>query len=740
MLFRSIPAFADIGLFSEGFVTFDGETPERVRIASIHQNILPILGTRPIFGRNFLPEEDQVNGPQVVILGHALWQRRFAGDPAVVGRDILINGSNRRVVGVMDADFRLPLDFGSSGRTEAWFPLQTDAAQNGATPGPEFPKNGASHGYSAVARLKPGATSEVANAQLRSLVAELEKWGYMANVNFNAYTVPIEQQVTGKVKPVLLVVFGAVVFVMLIACANVAGLLLVRGEGRSRELAVRVALGAGARRLTRLLLAESAVLAALGATLGIAIALGAVQLVRANAPAGLPRVADTRLDLGVLAFALGAGVLAALMAGMLPALHARDVSPAGAMREGGRGATASASRLRWRQSLVASEVALAVVLVVMAGLMIRSVRNLLAIDAGFNPDGVVTMQISTPQTFYADSARVAGFWAELQRRVAAVPGVKAVGAVRNLPLATEMGDWGLVVEGYTPPPNQGTPGDWQIVTPGYFEAMGLKLKQGRFFDARDGMDQPRAMIVNETFVSRYFAGRPAVGSRVRISSPDTTAWYTVVGIVQNVQHNSLIAKVKPEFYVTLAQFAQTHNTRRSMSLVARTTGDPESLIGPIRSIVRDMDPRLPVSNAKSMRTVVNTAIAGPRFAMQALGMFGILALVLSAIGIFGIVSQVVASRAQEFGIRAALGATPGDLVRLSLRTGVRQALVGLAIGIVIALVVTRAMTSMLQGVTPTDPWTFAGVVVVTGLVAVAASVGPARLAGKADPSRVLGSS
>jgi putative ABC transport system permease protein len=735
-----VPAFADLGLFSDGFVTFDGDTPERVRIAQVHQNILPIVGAQPMLGRNFTPDEDRVGGPAVVILGYSLWQRHFNGDSSIVGRDVRINGANQRVIGVMGPEFRLPLDFGSSGRTDALFPLQTDAAQNGATPGPAFPNGGANHGYYAIARLAPGATTDIANAQLKSIVAELEKFGYMANVNFHAYAVPIQDQITGKVRPVLLVVFGAVVFVMLIACANVAGLLLVRGEGRSRELAVRVALGAGTKRLTRLLLAESAVLAGVGAVLGIVIAVAAVQLVRANAPAGLPRVADTRLDLGVLAFALGAGILAALMAGMLPALQAKDVAPSGAMREGARGSTSSASRLRWRQSLVAAEVALAVVLVVMAGLMIRSVRNLLAIDAGFNPDGVVTMQISTPQTFYTDSGSVARFWDELQRRVASVPGVKSVGAVRNLPLATEMGDWGLTVEGYTPPPNQGTPGDWQIVTPGYFEAMGLKLEKGRFFDARDAMDQPRAMIVNETFVNRYFDGRDAIGKRVRINSRDTTAWYTVVGVTQDVHHNSLVAKIKPEFYVTLAQFAQTHNTRRSMSLIARTSGDPTSLIGPIRSVVREMDPRLPVSNAKTMRTVVNTAIAGPRFAMQALAMFGVLALVLSAIGIFGIVSQVVASRAQEFGIRAALGATPGDLVRLSLRTGVRQALAGLGVGIVIALVVTRAMTSMLQGVTPTDPWTFAAVVLVTGLVAVLASVGPARRAGKADPSRVLGTS
>jgi len=381
------------------------------------------------------------------------------------------------------------------------------------------------------------------------------------------------------------------------------------------------------------------------------------------------------------------------------------------------------------------------VLVVAAGLMIRSVRNLLSIDAGFRPDGVVTMQISTPATWYGDSIRVVNFWSELQRRVAAVPGVKSVGAVRNLPLATEMGDWGLAVEGYTPPPNQGTPGDWQVVTPGYFEAMGLKLEEGRFFDSRDDLGGALAMIVNRKFVEQYFAGRKPIGSHVQINGSDSGAVYTVVGVVENVHHNSLVAKVKPEFYATLAQFARAPgSTRRSMSLVVRTDGDPAAFIGPVRSVVRELDPRLPVSSARTMRDVVNTAIAGPRFAMQALGIFGLLALVLSAIGIFGIVSQVVASRAQEFGIRAALGATPGDLVRLSLRTGVRQAVAGLAAGIVIALVVTRAMTSMLQDVRPTDPWTFAAVIVVTGLVAVLASVGPARRAGKADPARVLGSS
>lgn len=734
-----IPAFADIGLFIDGSVTFDGDSPERIRMANVQANVFPILGVKPVLGRNFSAEEDRPNGPSAVILGYSLWQRRFGGDPSVIGRMIQISGQSAKVVGVMPSDFRLPLDFGASGRTEAWLPLATDAQNQGALPGPAFPKGGASHGFYAVARLAPGATAATANTQLRAVVADLEKFGYMANVGFHAYAVPIEEQITGRVRPVLLVVFAAVGFVMLIACANVAGLLLVRGESRRRELAVRVALGAASPRLTRLLLAESAVLATAGAVLGVALAMLGVYLVRVSAPAGLPRVADTTIDWGVLAFALVSAVAAALLAGILPALQATHIAPAGELKEGGRSATSGRGRLRWRQSLVATEVALAVVLVVAAGLMIRSVRNLLAIDAGFRPDGVLTMRLSTPSTWYPDSVRVAAFWNDVQRRVGAIPGVKRVGAVRLLPLATEMGDWGLNVEGYTAPPNQGTPGDWQIVTSGYFEAMGLTLREGRFLDARDVLSAPLAMVVNRTFVERYFAGRHPIGGRVRIGGSDSTQIYAIVGVVDDVHHNSLVGQVKPEFYATLGQFARAPgNTRRSMSLVIRTDGDPETLIAPVRAAINQIDSRLPISEVRTMRDIVNSAIGGPRFAMQALGLFGVLALVLSAIGIFGIVSQVVASRSHEFGIRAALGATPRELVALSLRAGLRQALVGLAVGIVIALLLTRAMTSMLQGVTPTDPWTFASVVIVTGIVAVGASVGPASRAGRTDPARALG--
>jgi len=366
------------------------------------------------------------------------------------------------------------------------------------------------------------------------------------------------------------------------------------------------------------------------------------------------------------------------------------------------------------------------------------VRNLLTIDPGFRADGVLTMRISTPSIWYADSVRVTSFWDDVERRVAALPGVKRTAAVRLLPLATEMGDWGLAIQGYTPPPGYGAPGDWQVVTPGYFETMGLTLREGRTFNSGDDMSGPLAMIVNRAFEQQYFAGRRALGGRVRIGARDTTKTYTIVGVVDDVHHNALVGTVKPQFYATLAQFALAPgSTRRSMSLVVRTDGDPKALIAPVRAAVRATDSRLAVSEVRTMREIVDAAIGGQRFAMETLGIFGLVALLLSAIGIFGIVSQVVASRFHEFGIRAALGATPNDLMAIGLRSGLRQAATGLGVGVVAALLLTRVLNTMLHGVTPTDPLTFAAVVAVTGIVTIVASFAPARRAARIDPNAAL---
>jgi predicted permease len=735
-----IPAFANVGLFTDGAVNLtEGGEPERIRAGYVTEDVFSILGVEPMLGRGFTKDEDRPGGARVIALGHGVWQRRFGGDASIVGREIQVGGQPTTVVGIMPPGFKLPLDFGGAGATEVWLPLATDAPSEGGTPGPAFTKGGQSHGFYGVARLRNGVTTAHANSQLDALIGRAIRDGvYPEGMQFRAYSVPLQEQVTGRIRPALLVVFGAVGIVLLIACANVAGLMLVRGETRRRELAVRAALGASARRLTRQLLTESVVLAAVGGALGVGLAALGVRLVRATAPADLPRFSEARLDMPVLFFALGAAVLAAVLAGILPALQASHVAPAGELKDGGRSSTASASRLRWRQALVAAEVALAVVLVSAAGLMVRSVANLFAIDSGIDPTNVLTMRLSTPSAYYPDSLKVVAFHDELKRRVSALPGVKAAGTVRILPLASEMGDWGLAVEGYTPPPNQGTPGDWQVVTPGYFEAMGLRLVQGRFIEERDRMDAPFAMVVNRRFAEKYLAGRDPLGVRVRIGGSPDAAFYTVVGVVENVHHNGLTREVKAQFYAPLAQFAAAPgNTTRSANLVIKTSGDPLLLSGPVREAIRSLDPRLPVSDIRTMDQVVASSIAAPRFAMGLLGLFGTLALLLSAIGIFGIVSQVVSARTHEFGIRVALGATPRDLLLISLQTGVAQTAIGLAVGVGASLILTRAMTGLLQGVTPTDPMTFAAVVLVTGTVAILASMGPATRAARTDPMTVL---
>ena len=735
-----IPALADVGLYTDGSASLtDGDEPERVRAASVGANVFSVLGVAPMLGRGFTAAEDRPNGPRAAILSHEAWQRRYGADPSLVGRTIQVNGEAAPVVGILPPGFRMPADYTASRPTDLYRPLATDAASEGVPPGPAFDQGGGSHGFLAVARLAPGASAATANAQLAAYVARLVRENiYPPQMQFRAFAVPIEDEITGSVRGPLLVLLGAVGVVLLIACANVAGLLLVRGERRRRELAIRVALGAEATRLTRLLLAEAAMLAVLGATLGSALGWAGIALVRRAAPVTLPRVAETHVEPALLAFVLLIACLVALLTGVLPVLQAMRVAPADELKEGSKGAGAGATRLRWRQSLVTGEIALAVILVIGAGLMVRSVANLFAIDPGFNPGGVLTMRLTTPGAWYPDSLRVTAFWSDLQARVSRLPDVKANGAMLLTPLATEMGDWGLQVEGYTPPPRQGTPGDWQVVTPGYFEALGLRLREGRFFDRRDDMQGPLAMIVNRRFVELYVRDRAPLGTLVRIGGGGDRPPYSIVGVVDDVRHNALTREVKAQFYVPLAHFARAPgNTMRSMTLAVRTAGDPRALIGPVRAIIREADPRLPVSEVRTLDDIVAASIAAPRFAMQLLAIFGIIALALSAIGVFGVVSQVVAMREQEFGIRSALGARPVELLRLGLASGLRQTLAGLGIGIVGALVATRLLARLLEGVTPTDPLTFAAVVGITATVALLASAVPAGRAARAQPGIVL---
>lgn len=736
-----IPAFKDVALYSEGTVNVTGgDQPELVRSASVGENLFRVLGVSPALGRGFTAEEDRPGGPRSAILSHALWSRRYGADPAVLGTTIELNGTAVPIVGVMPSGFRMPLDFAAAGPTDLYRPLATDAASEGAVPGPAFTPGGSNHSFLAVARLAPGATADLANAQLRDKVAALVRDNiYPTEQGFRAFAVPMSEQVSGPVKGPLIVLLGAVGVVLLIACANVAGLLLVRGERRRRELAVRVALGAERSRITRLMFTETALLAGAGAVAGVLVAIAGVAAVRRFAPASLARVTEAQLDPMLLLGAFALASVTAILTGILPALQASRVSPAEEFREGGRSATAGQGRLRWRQTLVTAEVALAVVLATGAGLLVRTVVNLVSIDPGFDTRGVLTMRLSTPSTWYGDSARVAAFWDGIERDIGQLPGVRAVGSVRLLPLATEMGDWGLQVEGYTPPPNQYTPGDWQILTPGAFAALGMRLVSGRLLGPGDDFSgQPLAMVVNETFAKSYIAGRSPLGVQVRMGGNSDQPPWVIVGVVEDTRHNTLTSAVKPGFFVTMPQFARGPGvTIRSMSLVIRTDGDPSALIAPVRALVRRADPRLPISQVRTMDEVVGNSIAAPRFAMQLLAAFGVLALALSAVGIFGIVSHSVAIRQQEFGIRAALGARPRELLRMALTAGLRQTAGGIAIGVGLAVVATRMLSRVLEGVSPTDPLTFGAVVIVTAAVTLAASLVPALRASRAEPGLVL---
>jgi putative ABC transport system permease protein len=443
------------------------------------------------------------------------------------------------------------------------------------------------------------------------------------------------------------------------------------------------------------------------------------------------------LDFPVLAFALATTLGTVIVFALAPALAATRTLQAESLRDGGRGTTSGRARLRARQLLVVGEVALAVVLIIGGGLMIRTVQRMLAIDPGFRSDHVLTMELSLPSTRYPD-ARVASYFEELRHAVDGLPGVRRAAAARILPLASEIGDWGLRVEGYTPPPLESTPGDWQIVTPGYFEAMGLELVEGRVFDEQDGAESPLVLVISQRMAEKYFAGRDPLGGRVQLSRPNGP-WATVVGVVHNVEHNSLTADEKPAFYALESQWhSEVGFTPRTMHLVVRTTGDPLAIVHAVREQARALDPQIPVAHVRTMDDVLRGSVAQQRFAMLLLDAFGALALVLAMVGIYGVIAQVVSSRRQEFGVRLALGASPSALVRLSLLDGVRHAAAGLIIGALSALVLTRLMRGMLYGVTPTDPITFGAALLVTGVIAMAASYLPARRAARIDPASALG--
>jgi putative ABC transport system permease protein len=708
----------------------DAGEPVRLNVGLVSANTFDVLGTRPLLGRTFSEDDDRPNAPPVAMLGYGLWQTHFGGDRGLIGRRIMLNDIPVEVIGVMPEGFQLPTDFTADAAepTAMWRPLRVGPGN----------LNRAVHNFYAAAVLAPGQTPESATAELQAITKRLTEQGaYPAQMQFTAFAVGLDQEIRGALRPAMWLLMGAVGFLLLIACVNVANLLLVRGDTRVREMAVRTAIGASPNRLVRQLFTESVVLAVAGAVLGLGLASAALWVLTAVDPASLPPLAPVRLDLTVIAFTLLLAVVTTLLFGLAPALRTLHVDLVESLRDGGQHATLGHRRQRLRGTLVVVEVALAVVLVIGAGLMIRTLAALGDIDLGFNPDRVLTMRVTISGVKYRTNENVVYFFDELQKRVNALPGVEAAGIVRALPLATTVGDYFIDVEGFEEAPGREAKGDLQVVSHGAFHAMGTRLVRGRWFTEADTMASVPVVVVNETMARTYWTDPAAVvGGRIRLGSAVARPWATVVGIVADERHQGVTGMIKEKFFVPHVQWPVATNGGdpiRSVFVVARTTGEPLSLAGAVRDEIRQMDASLPIASVRSMDDVVAAALATPRLTGFLLGAFAAIALALAAVGIYGVLAYLVSQRTPEIGIRLALGADRRQVISMVLRHGLSLAAAGIAIGLVAALALTRLMQSVLYGVRPNDPVTFAAVTVALLLIALMASFLPARRATKVSP-------
>ena len=720
----------EIGAWGETQVnlTGDGE-PERVAAAGVTSNLFTVLGVGPLVGRTFTAEEDVPNGPDLVVLGFGLWSRRYAADRSIVGRNVFVNGQPHQVIGVMPPEFVLPTDFQNPQPSQLWVPLGMDPAST----------DHGSHGLYAAGRLAPGATVEQASAELREITRAMTGEGlYPPQMQFGAFAVSLSDEVLGSVRRSIWLLFGAVAFLLLIACANVANLLLARAEARQREIAVRSALGAGGLRVARQLLTEGLALAVVSGAAGLALAWAGVRVLAWWNPASIPRVAGVSLDARVLIFTAAVALLTSVLFSLAPALRALGADLTDALKEGGQNASTGAGRQRFRGALVVVEMALAVALLVGAGLTLRSLWALQRVPLGFDPTGVLTLRLSLPAASYGTPEQVVAFYQQLLDRVRALPGVREAGAARSLPLGSTIGDFGLRVEGYQPPPGTNAKGDWQIVTPGYLESFGERVVRGRAITPDDRTGGMLVGLINEEMARRYWQGRDPIGGRFKIGGNPQRPWVTVVGVVADVRHNGITGVVKEKFYVPHTQWHESvGNPIRAMTLVMKSDRDPSALAGPVRQTVRQLDANLPVADIRTMDDVVDATLSTPAFTGLLLASFAGLALVLSAIGIYGVLSYVVSRRTREIGIRVAIGAGRGEVLRLILRSGLGLALAGLAIGLALAAWASRLIAGLLHEVSPLDPLTFTTVGVVLLVVAVAASFVPAWRASRVDPVLAL---
>jgi len=701
----------------------DNNRPEHVLAGPVTANIFPLLGVNPILGRTFLPQEDRPGGPKVAVLSYAFWQRRYGGAPDVIGNTLKLNGDGYTIVGVMPRGFQVP-----TSAAELWLPFQLSPAN------PNASARGL-HWLFGLARLKPGMSRSQAEAELNSLTTQMKQEYPNTDAGYGLLLTPLIDDVVGTVRPVLRILLASVGLVLLIACVNVANLLLARATARHREIALRATLGASRARVVRQLLTESSVLALLGSALGLLLAFGAVHLLALLAPAGsIPRIDTISVDGRALLFTLLVTVVTGFAFGAAPAVQASKCDLNEALKESGRSADTSRGRRRARGVLVVSEVAVALMLLIGAGLMIRSFWRVKDQKLGFNPDDILSLKISLPADKYSSERRIA-FRRSLVENVAALPGVQSVAITRNLPLSGVDPSLFVTVPGRPPvAPGKEPIVRARFVTPGYFRTMSITLLKGRDFTDADGPEAPGAVIISETLARQFWPNQDPIGKQIKPGYPGSPLLCTVVGVAADVRH-WLTIEEPPVAYYPYPQIPPSFGPllEGMMTLVVHTAADPAALTAPVRERIHQLDPDAPVFSIETMQGLVRDAAASNRFQMLLFGVFAAIGMALAAVGIYGVISYSVSQRTHEIGIRMALGAERGQVLNLVVGQGLVLTCAGVAIGLAGALGLSRFLATLLYDVKPTDPATFIAVSLVLAAVALLASFIPARRATKVDP-------
>ncbi|HAB15317.1 MAG TPA: ABC transporter permease [Verrucomicrobiota bacterium] len=710
----------------------DGEL-KRIGGVSVTANFFQTLGVQPIIGRGFTAEEEQVGKDKVVVISEGLWQREFGSDPKVIGTPIVLNNESRVVVGIMPAGFNfprrqeMPAPYNLPAQSELWLPLARDA---------QFWQDDENRQFIVLGRLKSNVTVTRAQAEMDTIAQQAATDRPATHSGWSTHLRPLALQVTGQTRPLLFVLLGAVSFVLLIACVNVASLLLCRAAARRKEMAIRAAIGAGRARVIRQLLTESVMLALLGGGLGLLLGMGGLKLLLALSPPNMPRLQEAAFNGPVFFFALVLTLVTGVLFGLVPALHASKVNLNEALHAAGRG-NSDGGRWRSHVGLVTGQVAIAFALLVGAALVIQSFQRMLALDPGFSKAGVCSFDLTFRGANYEKGGSRIAIFGQIQERLGAIPGVANVAMVSHLPLGGSENVGYFLVEGMPPArPGQEPLGQLRVATTGYFQTMGVGLVRGRDFEAGDASGKTRVAVVNETLARQFFPGADPIGKRIRMKDFGEDEWCLIVGIVRDVRANALDLKPTPGLFLPYSQLPTYWD---EMTVVVR--GSEAGLPVPSESILRRemkvIDPALPMANYRTMEALVSNAVARPRFGSLLLGLFAATALLLTMVGLYGVVAYTVSRRIRELGIRLVLGAQRGDVLRMVVSQGMRPVLVGLGLGFAVAFGLSRFLASLLFEINPTDPATLAvASIILVGVTAVACWL-PARRAARVDPMVAL---